>query len=717
MKRFLSMLLILAISMSVSGCDFFATKKPTDFVKDDYMWSLTRDGVTVTLDSTDGMVKAIENATDKVEMDGILIDAGIGGEQLFRQVGYKDMSTLATYELPTLYPRMKDLPQYTVSDITATETGFTLNIRIDRYTFTYCYGISSYGLQLDVLLSTDGDKETVNGVAFLVQGLEGFVLSQATYEFPGSTPAGKISYCDATRYKATCSDYSAPAVVVTDGRKTVDILFVDEVEKWTAGSYYDKNEKPCVAFLAAAEGYLDRETPMQVGSLYIPLGATQQNAYTLISDVWTELGYHTPTDSSATEDLCAIYSGHPYGTMDTNYFNQWTLDVYAEKLDAIAQMGFDAIWLLPVFSHTGNNVYEPIDQGVIDKRYGGEEAAKVFINAAHALNMSVLFDFVPHGPRPAYSFAKEHDDWISKDINGSNQIEWECVSMDYNHPQYYQYTKDLAAYYASEFGLDGARIDCAMGGLPNWSSSTGLRASASGLKAGYSVVKALREGFQSGGTSGLLLPENFHPSPAYASVTDVFYDMPLYRTIYNLNQASVSDTEYVSALTEYLIAEHDSSVKGQLKLRFLGNHDTVTWTFDATRAQELYGTERAKAMWQAIGWIDGVLYIYQGDEDPDTYHLVGDDLQDFFAELISIKRAYLPNTLDTQYIRTESPIFAFYRYDESVTRLVLVNLSDEPQEYTMSAEADALAAIGEYTQQGKTITLQPYAGVVLNTDR
>lgn len=717
MKRFLSMLLILAVSLGAAGCDFFAEKKPTDFVKDGSLWSLTRDGVTVTLDSTDGMVKSVENATDKLEMDGILVDVGVGGEQLFRQVGYKDMSTLATYELPTLYPRMKDLPQYTVSDIVATATGFTLNICIDCYTISYCYSILPYGLQLDVELSTAGEKETVNGVAFLVQGLEGFELSNASYEFPGSTPAGKISYCDATRYKATCSDYSAPAVVITDGRKTADILFVDEVEKWTAGSYYDKNEKPCVAFLAAVEGYLDGEASMQVGSLYIPLGATQQNAYSLICEVWAALGYHTPADSAATEDLCAIYSGHPYGTMDTNYFNQWTLDVYAEKLDAIAQMGFDAIWLLPVFSHTGDNVYEPIDQGVIDKRYGGEEAAKVFIDAAHALELAVLFDFVPHGPRPAYSFAKEHDDWISKDINGNNQIEWECVSMDYNHPQYYQYTKDLAAYYASKLGLDGARIDCAMGGLPNWNSSLGLRASASGLQAGQSVVTALREGFRAGGTSGLLLPENFHPSPAYASVTDVFYDMPLYRAIYDLNHAGVSETEYVTALTEYLIAEHDSSVKGQLKLRFLGNHDTVTWTFDATRAQELYGIDRAKAMWQAIGWIDGVLYIYQGDEDPSTYHLAGENLEDFFAELISIKREYLPNTLDTQYIQTESPIFAFYRYDESVTRLVLVNLSDEPQEYAMTADGEVLAAIGAYTQAGSTITLQPYAGVVLNTTR
>ena len=190
--------------------------------------------------------------------------------------------------------------------------------------------------------------------------------------------------------------------------------------------------------------------------------------------------------------------------------------------------------------------------------------------------------------------------------------------------------------------------------------------------------------------------------------------MPLYRCIFNLNHGGLTDTEYVDALTSYLIAEHDSSVAGQLKLRFLGNHDTVTWTFDAKRPQALYGTEKAKAMWKAIGWIDGVMFIYQGDEDPETYHLPGENLESFFTELIAMKREYLPNTLDTRYIRTGSPIFAFCRYDEAVSRLVLVNLSGESQTYSLPEGTAPLAAIGGYGISGGTITLEAYAGVILD---
>lgn len=688
----------------------------SDFETADNLLLLKRGDVSVTVDSSSGMVKEVSNSTDTITLDGIFVDAGIDGEYLFGQLGYKDLSTLATYELPTLYPRMEALPTYTVDSITATESGFDVSIIIGNYRFLYTYRILDNALALDVTVSTCVEQQVaVNGVGFLVRGLEGYDFGNASYEFPGATPAGQQAFASAGKYRAGCSDYCAPAVTLTDGSKYQNVLFVDEVEKWTTGCYYDQEEQLCVGFLAAVEGWLTTATPMKVGTLYLPLSDGVTSEYNAISQFWDALGYHTPTDTSATDNLCAIYSGHPYGTMDTGYFNRLTLAQYAQNLNSVAQMGFDAIWLLPVFSHSGDNVYEPIDQGVIDQRYGGLEEAKIFLDAAHSLEMKVLFDFVPHGPRPVYEFAKEHDDWVSKNIYGENQIEWECVSFDYNNPEYSAYNRELAKYYAQTLSLDGARIDCSMGGLPNWYSPTYLRASASGLQAGLQVVSDLRSGFLEGGSQVLLLPENFHPSPAYAQVTDVFYDMPLYRCIYDLQWKNLSETDYTAALTHYLTAEHESSVAGQLKLRFLGNHDTVTWTYDAQRAQTLYGTDRAKAMWMALGWIDGVLYIYQGDENPETYHLEGENLEDFFTQLISAKRDFVDNSYDTVYLDTGSPIFACLRTKQDSTRLVLVNLSTEPQKYTISPEDSLLTSIGDYNLADNVLTLSPYTGVILDS--
>ena len=685
---------------------------PEGFSEEDGCWSFTQDGLTVLIDPLGGFVTGLRSEEGELRFGRFLIDAGVQEASLFSQLGYKDMSPLATYELPLFYPRMRELPEYTFEALSRTAEGFDIVLRQGNVRVCYHYGILKDALSLSAELLTDSPEPLyVNGVGFVLQGLEDFELESATYEFPGSTPAGRRAYASAMRYKATSADYSAPVIQIRDDEDCVNLLFVDEVEKWTSGAYFDEKNRPCGGFMAAAEGTIDAEHPMTVGTLYLPLHSQAADPYAEVSAFWAALGYHTPADNKA-ELPYAVYSAHPYGTMDTNYFNRWTLDEYAEHMDAVADMGFDAVWLLPVFKHTGDNVYEPIDQAVIDKRYGGEEAAKVFIDRAHELGLSVLFDFVPHGPRPHYAFAKEHDAWISKDREGKNRIEWGCVSFDYNHPEYYVYNQELAAMYARDYGLDGGRIDCSMGGLPDWNSSEGLRASAAGLMAGKNVVKALREGFLSVSDRVLLLPENFHPSPAYAEVTDVFYDMPLYRCLFDLNHSGCSEEEFTAGLTQFLKAEHKTSVAGQLKLRFLGNHDTVSWTFDAARAQAVYGTEKAKALWMAMAFIDGTAFIYQGDEDPAAYRLKGENLEAFFTELIDAKKTWLPHFLDTEYLKTESPVFAFYRISraEGICRLVLINLSAKEQTYALPEGAALLKGFGECGQDGLTLQLAPYAG-------
>lgn len=707
-------LFLLTGAASLTGC---ASQK--GFQKDGESLVYSSGDISVSIDQNTGMVTRISGADSSLSLEGIVVDAGLNEKFLFDQLGYKGLGTLATYELPLIWLKRKELPDYTVTAITAQKDGFTVTISINDYVIDYHYRIVNQALAVDVSLSTSSEEPVlVNGVAFLVRGMEGYALSDTTFEFPGSTPDGKIPLSAFSHYRATVSDYSAPVIQIADASHYNNLLFVNEVEKWTSGCYFDEAERPCAAFLSATEGYISADASMEIGTLYLPLPAADEDAYASISDFWAALGYQTP-ENSITDTLAGVYSGHPYGTMDTGYFNRLTLGEYADNLQDIADMGFSAVWLLPVFQHTGDNVYEPIDQGLIDERYGGLEEARAYIEEAHAQNLKVLFDFVPHGPRPVYPFAKEHDDWVSKDRQGNNRIEWECVSFDYNHPEYYDYTIDLAKYYAETISLDGARIDCSMGGLPNYFSAAGLRASASGLQGGVNIVKAIREGFIAGGKEPLLLPENFHPSPAYAPYTDVFYDMPLYRCLFNLNHEGLSDAEYVSRLSHFLSVEQAVSVAGQQKLRFLGNHDTVTWTFDAQRAQALYGTERAKAMWMAIGWIDGVLYIYQGDEDPASYHLEGENLTDFFTQLLSAKKTFLPQNYATRYLDTQTPVFAFYRYDKENgdARLVLVNLSGTEQSYSLSEGEDTvLASIGDYSLTGSTISLSPYAGVILQAE-
>ncbi|TAH73679.1 MAG: hypothetical protein EWM47_02715, partial [Anaerolineaceae bacterium] len=535
---------------------------------------ITRNGITCSVNSATGLVTQVKSENQTIDMDGIVIDIGFKDAYSFDQLGYSSLEDRATWELPVVWPRMKPLPEYDFKGIKETEDGFISTLTIDTLTVEYHYIMLDNAIQVYGVISTTEDTDQlVNGVGFIVKGFKGFDKSKATAEFPGSTPEGRIALSKYPKYSVVSTHYSGPLIQFNQNSLNVNVLFVDEEEKWTASFYSDENDNPSSIFLAAVEGYLKSGEEIVIGNMYIQLLDSKDDPYLAVQDFWAALGYHVPTDGV---NDGPVYSAHPYGTMDTNYFNKLTLQEYADQLDRIAAMGFKNVWLLPIFHHTGDNVYEPIDQGVIDNRYGGEEGAKIFIEKAHNHGLRVLFDLVPHGPRPIYPFAKEHDHWISKRKDGSNQIEWECVSFDYNNPEYYDYTVNLLANYAKDFGLDGARIDCSMGGLSNWQPVEGYRPSSSGLAAGINITKAVREGFLKGGVDPILLPENFHPNPAFAKYTDIFYDMPLYRTMHNLHHARISETEYVQTLQHWLEAERKTSVKGLVKLRFLGNHDTVT---------------------------------------------------------------------------------------------------------------------------------------------
>ena len=708
---FLCGILLLSLLAGCSGKETDRNRTAIAVTEEEAFTEVTIGDMTCTLNTHTGMITRIRSSRQTVDLGGLLIDVGYAGKMVMGQVGYQLYDDYETWELPTLMLKLKELPEYTLDSIYRTDSGLEVRMTVDTLTVAYVYTFMDDALKLTARLSTsEEDTQLINGVAFLARGID-MDKDSSTFEYPGSTPGGVYAFSDNIKYRTTPTDYSSPVTCLSQSEPacSLNVLFLDEQEKWSTSAYFDENDKLGVANLAAVEGYLEPGGEMVVGDLYIQL-VGDQDKYAAVQDFYAELGYANPDDPVSDGPM---YEGFPYGTMDTDYQNPHTLQEYAAQLDGLREMGIKNVWLLPIFSSTNNNVYEPIDQSVIDPKYGGSEGAKAFIDRAHELGMRVLFDYVPHGPRPDQPLAQEHPDWISKKKDGSIQIEWECVSFDYNNPGYYQYTVDLVKNQALELGVDGARIDCSMGGLSNWTPVEGLRASSSGLYGGQSIVRAITEGFEQGGKNALIMPENFHPVPFYAGITDVFYDMPLFRMMYNLNHSGATETEYAQELMRWLDAEGKTSVKGQVKLRFLGNHDTVTWTFDAARPQEVYGTEKAKALWCVMSFIDGIPFLYQGDEDPETYGLPGENLESFFQEIFRAREEFLPADYTTDYVASNTPVFAFTRTGDGDRKLVLVNLSSGEQTFEIGEGENTLLFENGVTVSGGTAALAPYSAAII----
>ncbi|KAJ1552293.1 hypothetical protein HK405_011890, partial [Cladochytrium tenue] len=89
----------------------------------------------------------------------------------------------------------------------------------------------------------------------------------------------------------------------------------------------------------------------------------------------------------------------PYATCTSGYSNSFcggTWDGAVERLDYIANMGFDAIWISPIVNNTptGYHGYYAWDFNTLSPQFGGATALQSLISAAHTRNLAVMFDMV-----------------------------------------------------------------------------------------------------------------------------------------------------------------------------------------------------------------------------------------------------------------------------------------------------------------------------------
>ncbi len=635
-------------------------------------------------DEASGQPVSIKRGALSIPLSSFAFDFGCDEHMANGLLEYESMLDFRTWVLPSIRPTGKPFERVPVS-VTHDEKTVIVTYRCASVLVTVTYTLLETNLKVDLKLSNAGESvRYLNACAFLLT----LPTVDLSFDFPANAPIGHFR-ADALENRKPVEtgliSFAARAAL-RDGN--LDLVFIDEIEKWGCGVYRD-GDRTTFAYNAGLEADLKAQSSLDVGSFYLLPVPQGGNPYLAARELVASLGFE-PTTGGITDGV--MYSCHPSGTMDAGFPKKDNLYQYAEYLPKLKAMGIDHIWLLPVFEHDEHGVYHSTDQGVIDPRYGGEDGCMYYCNRAHDLGMTILFDYVPHGPAPDFPIAKEHPDWPSKRRDGTLQDEWECVSMDYNHPGYREYTAALVQDHVERFGVDGARIDCAMGGLSNWRPYADNRPSGNSVLAGVHITEAIREGFLRGGKRSFILPENFNPLPNYYHCTDLFYSMNLYRAFVELQDLlHSSPAAFVEGLTDYLEREAWLTPENYHKMRFLGNHDTVSWVWQAKRAVDCYGTDGAKALFAMISLIDGVPMLYQGDEDPTICGGNGENLTAFFTELFHARKRFLPRGSNvTEYLHTATPVMAFKRVYRDVPKddyqtegdsdvWVLINFSDAAQ--------------------------------------
>jgi len=168
-----------------------------------------------------------------------------------------------------------------------------------------------------------------------------------------------------------------------------------------------------------------------------------------------------------TEDLNGICGGTLWGA--------------AEKLDYLADLGVDCVWLSPTFSSPSHHGYDATDLKAVEPRLGGDEALHYFIDEAHARGIRVLLDLVCNHIsqyHPIFQGAKSdphsrYRHWFTFD---DSEVGYRAFfgaanmpQLNLAHPAARDWLLDIARYWLREFDADGYRLDYAIGpGLAFW---------------------------------------------------------------------------------------------------------------------------------------------------------------------------------------------------------------------------------------------------------
>jgi glycosidase len=156
-----------------------------------------------------------------------------------------------------------------------------------------------------------------------------------------------------------------------------------------------------------------------------------------------------------------------------------TLQGIKDKLDYIADLGVNVIWLTPIFPSPSHHGYDATDFFNIEPRLGTKEDLRELLDDAHKRNIRVLLDFVPNHWSNLHSTFQEaisnpespYRDWYTfqrwpdkyKTFFGVRGL----PKINLRYPPARQHVLDAAAYWL-DFGVDGYRVDHTIGPAPDF---------------------------------------------------------------------------------------------------------------------------------------------------------------------------------------------------------------------------------------------------------
>jgi cyclomaltodextrinase len=324
-----------------------------------------------------------------------------------------------------------------------------------------------------------------------------------------------------------------------------------------------------------------------------------------------------------------------------------TLDGVGDKLAYLESLGVNCLWLTPIFESPSYHGYDATDYRHVAERLGGDEALRRLVTAAHIRGIRVLLDLaINHcsNQHPFFHHAQHHrqspyHDWfIFREWPDDYESFFGVLQLpkwNNERSEARAYMLETASYWLREFGVDGYRLDHAIGpSLATWSEFR--------LRTRAAAPESLTIG------EVTLGPDDLRH---YTGRMDGCLDFPLLQAF---RQFFITRSIDAAAFDSFLARQDGFYWANFVRPTFLDNHDMNRFLWSARGDKRLlrlaavcqftqpqppiiyYGTEvglSQEADVREQGLVASRLPM-RWDEQQDK------ELLDFYRRLIAIRRTY-----------------------------------------------------------------------------
>jgi alpha-amylase len=395
---------------------------------------------------------------------------------------------------------------------------------------------------------------------------------------------------------------------------------------------------------------------------------------------------------------------------------------FEKHLQRLKNMGVEILWFMPITpigikgrkmtSADLGSYYSVRNYKAVSEEFGTMNDWKALVKHAHSMGFKVIIDWVANHTAADNPWIKDHPDFYVKDSTGNimpPNPDWtDTRKLNYENEQMRRSMIDALKFWVIKTGIDGYRCDQAhLVPLDFWKNAiTQLRKIRNVLMLAESEDKGI-----------------------YESGFDIMYTWTIFHSMEDLYKGTKTLAEFTKTVDD----NYTNFGNYGYRLFFTTNHDENSW--NGTEFEKFGNAYKAFAVF-AQTMYKSVPLIYSGQEVPNKKRLkffVRDPIQwnkysmaPFYKTLLELRKATPALAADASYKKlvttNDAAIFAYTREKQDHKIAVILNLSNQPQRFTIKEKStygqplNIFLGVKEKLYREHVYNIEPWGYIVYDYD-